>query len=814
MDAVATALRTTSGNPAARRAPPVPLVFVLPWLVLLGAGTGYFAYHHGVRHGSELDPGLWTTRDHLLRSSFMGGARYTDGGLRLQNKAEAEFAALPPVAALHFALTAQVPDGAFFEMRLTGAGDGVVAEPGGHRAPGAAKPPAKPRTLGYAWIVNRTGTGTPSGIYQWVNGHHVAGPRLHGELADGDMVKASLRIGEGVGGEVSGELLNWPGSVEGPSRLSRLSLFSGMEPVMVESLIVTDNNLGVPAALRDVELLRPNPHRPRALALAALLGVLGLAGLAWIDGLLLSLRTRLPLRSGWRCAALLLAPVVALPVLAHYSWEGVIRRLGLVETGSWEISLLVVAAAVALLHLAWVARRWAPSPRRSATRTALGLAVAATVGAVGLCLLAIWLDPGATLSEGAADRPRGWPAVFTAVLLFYLTTSRTWLLRGSSVESGELAHAWRWNLLPFPIAAALLAPAAALGGPSAGAIGSAALGGWLLLDIVFHQRLFDRIRGPAALQLLATVPLLLVVEVGVRSTYLERVWAPGWLEVSRENDAPSWIASELDLASAGLDLSPWTRGERIPDRAGAVRIVCLGGSSTAGWSDMRSGRDGQPYPAQLEDALGEGEPRRRYQVLNQGYEGFNTLHIAAYFRSFVAGLQPDLITLYVGYNDLMTRWSATPWRDSMASRGRPRLLGWAHGRLGRLRSLNGLYHLAVHTSPDPSPVDDLSPAVPVAHARDNLQEIIDGARAQDTAVVLMSEANLEPGMAEEFDRYDRMLADLAEQVGVDYLDTAAAMTGTPGPGWFDDTVHLAPEGHRALAEFVAGGLLAGPLADD
>lgn len=814
MDAVATAPRTTPGNPAGRAGPPVPLVVVLPWLVILGVGAGYFAYHHGVRRGAELDPGLWTTRDHLLRSSFLGGARYTDGGLGLQNRAEAEFTALPPVAALHFVLRAQVPDGAFLEMRLTGAGDEVVAEPGGHRAPGAAKPPAKPRTLGYAWIVNRTGSGIPSGIYQWVNGHHLAGPRLHGEHADGDMVMASLRVGEGVGGEVSGELLNWPGSVEGPSRFSRLSLFSGMEPVSVESLIVTDNNLGVPAALRDVELLRPNPHHPRALALAAVLGVMGLAGLAWIDGLLLSLRTRLPLRSGWRIAALLLAPVVALPVLAHHSWEGVIRRLGLVETGSWEISLLVVVAAVVLLHLVWVARRWAPSPRRSATRTALGLAVAATVVAVGLCLAAIWLGPGETPAEDAVDRPWGWTAVFTAALLIYMATSRLWLLRGSSVESGELAHAWRWNLVPFPIAAILLALAAAQGGPSAGAIGSAALGGWILLDMVFHQRLFDRIRGPAALQLLATVPLLLVVEVGVRSTYLERVWAPGWLEVSRENDAPSWIASEIELASAGLDLSPWTRGERIPDGAGAVRIVCLGGSSTAGWSDTRSGRDGQPYPAWLEDSLGDMDPRRRYQVLNQGYEGFNTLHIAAYFRSFVAGLQPDLITLYVGYNDLMTRWSASPWRDSLASQGRPRLLGWVHGRLGRLRSLNGLYHLAVHAPGDPSPIDELSPAVPVAHARDNLLQVIDVAREQGAAVVLMSEANVEPGMAGEFERYDRMLAELGEQDGVDYLDTAGMMNARSGAGWFEDTVHLTPSGHRALAEIVARDLLAGPLAGD
>jgi lysophospholipase L1-like esterase len=101
-------------------------------------------------------------------------------------------------------------------------------------------------------------------------------------------------------------------------------------------------------------------------------------------------------------------------------------------------------------------------------------------------------------------------------------------------------------------------------------------------------------------------------------------------------------------------------GFRGPDFApqkppGALRVVAMGGSSTFGFYD----RDPFTYPmllaAALERALG-----RPVEVLNAGIPHANTDNILAMLEGEITGYQPDVVTIYSGYNDAGEVIDATP----------------------------------------------------------------------------------------------------------------------------------------------------------
>lgn len=96
------------------------------------------------------------------------------------------------------------------------------------------------------------------------------------------------------------------------------------------------------------------------------------------------------------------------------------------------------------------------------------------------------------------------------------------------------------------------------------------------------------------------------------------------------------------------------RGDEIAAAkpAGVFRIVCLGGSTTytAGVDDA-----GDAYPAQLQRILREKHGRANVEVVNAGVHAFTSLDSLLNLELRVLPLEPDLIVVYHGINDLACR---------------------------------------------------------------------------------------------------------------------------------------------------------------
>lgn len=79
------------------------------------------------------------------------------------------------------------------------------------------------------------------------------------------------------------------------------------------------------------------------------------------------------------------------------------------------------------------------------------------------------------------------------------------------------------------------------------------------------------------------------------------------------------------------------------------RIVAMGDSCTFG-----GGNDVDTYPAMLEQRLRKRErPGLRYEVVNAGISGLNSELVLRRLRAVVPPLGPEVVTIYVGWNDLM-----------------------------------------------------------------------------------------------------------------------------------------------------------------
>lgn len=97
--------------------------------------------------------------------------------------------------------------------------------------------------------------------------------------------------------------------------------------------------------------------------------------------------------------------------------------------------------------------------------------------------------------------------------------------------------------------------------------------------------------------------------------------------------------------------------------SGVYRIFALGDSCTFG------GSWNEPYPAVLQLHLNSLGSRLQFEVINAGVEGYNSEYALARLKTDVFQYDPDMVIIYIGWNDLM---KVNP--DGLSDAGRyPRL---------------------------------------------------------------------------------------------------------------------------------------------
>ncbi len=109
--------------------------------------------------------------------------------------------------------------------------------------------------------------------------------------------------------------------------------------------------------------------------------------------------------------------------------------------------------------------------------------------------------------------------------------------------------------------------------------------------------------------------------------------------------------TDIHINSLGL------RDEEFPlaKPPGEIRILCLGGSTTAGEEVPQQ----QTYPSQLQRMLREHYPQAALRVINGGIPSYAIRHTLRDFELRLWRLKPDVVAVYQGINDLSYHSTAT-----------------------------------------------------------------------------------------------------------------------------------------------------------
>ena len=236
---------------------------------------------------------------------------------------------------------------------------------------------------------------------------------------------------------------------------------------------------------------------------------------------------------------------------------------------------------------------------------------------------------------------------------------------------------------------------------------------------------------------------------------------------------------------------------------GVYRIVALGGSSTY---DVRIEDNARTFTAQLEELLRTQYGHPAVEVINAGVPGYNSWEMLINLEFRVLDLDPDLVIIYEGTNDVHARMVAPgTYRGDNSGRRQPWTVPpvalWEHSALLRIfaRSLNLTRQVSIDDFVSaPSylswpyeyrldeealdPAELLSQNPPVFFRR-NLENMIAVAEAQEVEVLLSTWAyspNLSDYAAKDyyqraFQENNEVVVDVAHSRDVPLFDFAAVM---------------------------------------
>jgi lysophospholipase L1-like esterase len=307
--------------------------------------------------------------------------------------------------------------------------------------------------------------------------------------------------------------------------------------------------------------------------------------------------------------------------------------------------------------------------------------------------------------------------------------------------------------------------------------------------------------------------------------YLGVVQRPGW---DKREPPPGSKRYQVHINALGLR-GPETTREKPP---GIYRIICIGGSTTFGTGATS---DDKAYPARLQQALnhladtGHAPEGLRYEVLNGGVSGYNSIDSLINLELRLLELQPDAVIDYDAANDariIQTRDFEPDYSNYRRPPPIVELSALDRFLLGHCR----LYaHLVRGTDPEQQLgamadwvfVPDFEKKTVSSHlwineygltvfAR-NLRSICAVTRSAgaqpvlQTFAVRMADDPKFPEMGPFLKRANQVIRDVGAELDVPVLPTAEALTGQAQ--LYDDWMHFNDNGEVEHARAVANAAL-------
>jgi lysophospholipase L1-like esterase len=252
-------------------------------------------------------------------------------------------------------------------------------------------------------------------------------------------------------------------------------------------------------------------------------------------------------------------------------------------------------------------------------------------------------------------------------------------------------------------------------------------------------------------------------------------------------------------------------GRKAP---GAFRIVCVGDSVTFGYRvprvylrRPRENPEWLPYPMLLERWLRAANPARRVEVVPLAAPGYSSHQGLAWLRRDLARLEPDVVTVCFGWNDIDLRL-----RSDAQSMKTDALSVTARRIVSRSQALMHASQWLRSARASPGPAPETVRRVSREDFVDNELEMVRLAQSRGAAAVLVGPVYRDrvahPPEGDVIGAYRDALRMAAAEAGVPYLEVHE-LTEDAYPGnarLFEEHIHPNHRGHRVLAAALLGFL--------
>jgi lysophospholipase L1-like esterase len=248
------------------------------------------------------------------------------------------------------------------------------------------------------------------------------------------------------------------------------------------------------------------------------------------------------------------------------------------------------------------------------------------------------------------------------------------------------------------------------------------------------------------------------------------------------------------------------RGQEIAERKpeGVTRIVCMGDSGTFGSIRAPAEAEGEaltyfPIPSYV-DALRERIVRQELddvEVINAGVIGYSSHHGLRQFMVQIRHLEPDVVTLRFGMNDVQRAW-APQHRTVEPENGLIRFLLYRFASWRTTRVLLAAYTLPrFHAAPgtlDWASRDEYT---------QNLEKIIERSRERGIRVLLMDYPVRPSRRWPKREEMQALIPKIASRHGVPFLETGPRLLADDARGFnASDGVHPNAYGAQLTADLL------------